>query len=147
MTDTSETFTDTSGNPVHDDRRFQSGDAGAVQPIASTITGEVFYAAAETPADAYGQLASLFANMPKKGDSGADSPEVARATIAAILNMVELYLLPETAERLAERLKSKDRPISVQRLMSVANTFLKDVYGGNKDDGDDAVRPTPPTSD
>ncbi len=145
MTDTSETFTDASGNTVTIDPRFQFGDAGDEQPIAFTITGEVFYAAAEIPADDYGQLAALFANMPKKGDEGADSPEVARATIAAILDMVELFLLPESAERLAERLKSKDRPISVQRLMAVANTFLKDVYGGNKDN--DAVRPTPPTSD
>lgn len=145
------TLTDSQGNTVQVDAEFVFGEAGDEAPIPFAIDGEVFYAASTIPADEHGRLAQLFAALPSKKEGQDTSPEEVDATIKLILEMMELFLLPESTERLAARLGSKERPVGIQRLMEVAGRFLNEVYGGKKqsDDEDEAVtagRPTPPTS-
>jgi hypothetical protein len=121
--------------------RFTFGAAGEETPIPFEVNGDLLYAAAAIPGEEYGRLVSLFASIPKQAQDG--DPAQAEQTLRVILEMLELFLLPESSEILANRLRSKESPISVQQIMDIATTFIQEVYSESKD-GDQ--RPTKPTS-
>jgi hypothetical protein len=127
---------------MSDEPRFVFGQPGEELPIPFQVNGDMLYAAASIPGEEYGRLVSLFAAIPKNAKE--DDPENAERTLKIILEMLELFLLPESTEILAERLRSRERPISVQQIMEIATTFIQEVYS-NAQDGDQ--RPTKPTSD
>ena len=135
------TLTAPDGTKVQIDPAFCFGEAGDEAPIPFAVDGEVFFAASAIPAEDYGQLAALFANMPKT-QGGASAEDVSKI-IEITLSGLELFLLPESAERLAARMKDKVRPVGVDKVMEIATQFLNNVYtkGGRED------RPTTATPD
>lgn len=152
MTDSPEyiTLTDPdTGDEVQIRADLVYGNAGDEKPIPLAITGDIFYAASTIPGEEQGKLAALLAELKalgdkadKDGDSGSNAETVNRQ-VALILTMVELFLLPESAQKLADRFRSKERPIDVATVMKVVADFLSRVYP-QPEDGDG--RPTKPTS-
>jgi hypothetical protein len=137
-------LTDTAGNEVEVAAEFVFGEAGDEKPIPFSITGELFYAAADINADDYGKLAALLGAANKLSE--AKGEDHTAELLELVADMVELFVQDESVERLAARLSSKERPIGPVRLMEVVNTFLGHYMPSDTTEGD-ATRPTQPTSD
>lgn len=148
MTDTSKemvTVLDAGGNEVQVPRDLIFGSETPPSPIPFVVNGELFYAVAKVPVNDYGRLTSLLANMPKsEGDAQKLSPEQASLMIQSVIEMAELILQEESAERLAARMGDKERPVDVVELMNAVTGLINNQYGKQEDDDE---RPTKPTSD
>ena len=111
-------------------------------PVPLVISGELFYAVAVLPGDDYLKLTGLLSAMPNLKNPGAD--EIAKM-VSLSLEMAELFLMTESVERLAARLKSKERPVSIERLMEVIGKLVQDQYAPSQEA--DSDRPTKRPSD
>lgn len=123
--------------------------ADAANPIPVVINGEVFYAANQLPPELFGQLLAIHATLPTEDDRKAAGAEGSMRTIEVMAEMTELFLLEESALRIAERFGDKERPIGVSQLMDVSSKLINERYmPQNPEDGakEDPARPTPAAS-
>lgn len=122
----------------------QFGSEGDELPLPFLVDGELFLAVSAVPAEQMSELTGLLANMPRGDGKTEMGPEQSKMVIESVMSMMELFLMDESAERLAGRLRSKERPISVPRLLKIVTTFLNEEYA-EPEAGDE--RPTKPTSE
>ena len=141
MSDDSTTTTSTkTATTVSTIKQFKSQRS---QPVEFEVDGDKFYAVAVIPAEDFGRIAELQGHLtPQEGstDTNLDTGE----TIRTLLEIVELMMLPDSVELLAERLRSKTNPLAVETIVEIIAWLMNENYGDSKD-GDS--RPTQPTSD
>lgn len=106
-------------------REFKTAAKTGTGPVRFRIDGEDFYAAAVIPADVWGDLAQFAATQDSK------------ARVEAIGSFMDSVLLPESRDRLAERMKSTEEPMSLDEVADVLTYLVQEVYG---------KRPTGPSS-
>lgn len=97
------------------------------EPVEFKIQGQIFEAVPEIPAEDFGRIAEL-QSLISTADGKPKNDLSPNEQIRIILEMLELLLLPESAEQLAEGIKSKSRPIPMKLVLSALTWLMNDVY-------------------
>lgn len=109
-------------------KSFQTQAAQSPDPIEWDVDGESFYAAPALPAEGLMLMAVI-------ADAGDEAP--AGESARAVLDFLDLVLLPESAERYAARLKDPLKPIRLEEASEHAKWLIAEKYQS---------RPTEPPS-
>ena len=138
-------FTAPDGTEWEVDADLMVGSSEPPKPIPFTVNGELYFAVASVPAEDYGRLTALLANMPRdEKDAEGMDPERASRVISSVMEMTEMVLMDESAERIAERMRDKARPVGITELLEAVTKLINRQYSKEEADSE---RPTKPTSD
>ena len=85
-------------------------------PRSFTVDGEVYYVAAELPADVMTNIAEY-------------AEATGRDRVRLVGEFLSSVMLPESAERYLARLKSTERPISIFEAVEHVLYLIHEVYG------------------
>jgi hypothetical protein len=96
---------------------FQTAASRSPEPVSFTIDGEEYLAVPLLPGEALLRMAKLA--------GGGESPG---AAAGAVIEFLDTALVPESAERFAERFRSTENPITIEEAASVVRWLVEDVY-------------------
>jgi hypothetical protein len=106
-------------------------------PIVFGLAGETFACLPEWPAAAIFDIGKVIQNA-KPGDPSDGVRQI--GLLGAFFDMV---LTDESAERFEEKMRSKDKPISLNAALKTFEVLLETYVG--KDGGGSPASPTPPS--
>lgn len=105
---------------INEIKQFRTAVGDGALPHPFQIDNDTFYAAARLPGGAVLDLAGIIV-------TAEDGSQTVRA--GALMEFLDAVLLPDSAQRFADRLRSPTEPIGLDEATGIVKWLVEEVYG------------------